>query len=174
MNTNTTYHVLLRVTENLDDSPFNSNFIDNSRQMIMSILENELNTLGGDSENSEQLSETTTLHLKEKLTEQFNQFLSSLNLEILKECRKKESNSNKYKDLACRKIGSKQVLVDLGTDVSEIDTLTCPICFEVLKRNRVWYHPKSCSHLYHPTCFKKYVKYFNSADISCPVCRIPL
>tara|TARA_Y100000389_G_scaffold205120_1_gene263493 strand:- start:6097 stop:6681 length:585 start_codon:yes stop_codon:yes gene_type:complete len=178
-----TYHVFLSYTANISDSPFGLTFMNNSHEMIMSLLGDELDNYLDGSDQTElsdqdlhrEISRRLTNRFKEEVVHSLEMFLESINFRVQRSVSTQISCSRrKYFDMVCKMKSSKKNIKNLGLDFENQNDFVCPICLDVLKYNRIWHHPKNCNHVYHPECLKKYVNYNDSNSITCPVCRIDM
>lgn len=176
-----TYHVFVSYAPHMNNSPFGMNFMNDSHEMIMSILGDELdNFLDGNDENymstqelEQEISDRLTMRFKEEILYSLERFIESINFRVQRSPPSRtimQPNKN-YNELVCKIKSTKKNVKELGLNTNDGDSIVCPICLDVLKYNRIWHHPKNCNHVFHPHCLKKFVNYNRSNNISCPVCR---
>ena len=175
-----TYNLQLNYIDN-DQNPFSCEFLTRIQSMMVNAIELEfsnmnsntnidLNTPGGQTE----LSIRSTARFKERVRFLLEDFLAHINFHINIQVAPREAclpfsglSNTEYNQYIIKHRGTKKTRKALKLNDTNI---TCPICLEDLKDNRIWHGPK-CNHLFHPKCLQKYLKK-NCASPQCPVCRM--
>uniref|UniRef100_A0A6C0KZL5 RING-type domain-containing protein n=1 Tax=viral metagenome TaxID=1070528 RepID=A0A6C0KZL5_9ZZZZ len=158
-------------------SPFGLNFLNNSRNEMISSVETEFRNLIINqttnvisNENEERISRMSTENFKERIRELLEDFLSYVQFHVTIMSRAKQqeiklSNQDYNKYIVSRK-GSVKLAKKLD---QHNEQRLCPICLEPLLLKRMWHSPH-CDHLFHPKCLKYYLTKKCKKPL-CPVCR---
>tara|TARA_B100000902_G_scaffold265513_1_gene251613 strand:- start:28167 stop:28721 length:555 start_codon:yes stop_codon:yes gene_type:complete len=158
-------------------SPFGLNFLNNSRNEMISSVETEFRNLIINqttniisSENEERISRLSTQNFKERMRELLDEFLSYVQFHVTIMSRPKQGeimlNNKDYNKYIISRKGSVKLAKKLGQNNEQ---RLCPICLEPLLLKRIWHSPH-CDHLFHPKCLKYYLTKKCKKPL-CPVCR---
>lgn len=67
-----------------------------------------------------------------------------------------------------KKCCKKQNIILLNDELNSIED-ECGICLEKLKNN-ICLKMENCNHIFHVSCYKKYLNYNNNIATKCPIC----